>query len=232
MTPSPPCEFLLIEEPVAYGPALQLMASWVKLRIADRMPDRVLILQHCPVITKGRNALDRHLLTPPARLAAAGIALCESPRGGDITYHGPGQLVAYPILKLIGEEADMRAYVARLEEAALLTARQYGVDAFRQPGKPGIWTPAGKIAAIGVRIQRWVTSHGLSFNVCPDLSAFEHIVPCGLAGERVTSLRALLGPDNAPSPPAVREILVRHLAAVFRRASETQIVPSLAALEG
>jgi lipoate-protein ligase B len=125
----------------------------------------------------------------------------------------------YPILRLKPEEADAHAYVTRLEEAALRTAADFGVNAFRRHGKTGIWTPAGKLAAIGVRLRRWVTYHGLSLNVDPDLRAFDLIVPCGLRGEAVASLRGILG-ERTPAPAAVRERLAAHLAAVLRRPME------------
>lgn len=207
---------IVFDTPVPYAAALRWQADLVTARQADRVPDVLLVLEHTPVITRGVRARDGHVLATPARLTELGIDLHDTPRGGDVTYHGPGQWVLYPILKLTGEAADAHAFVSRLEEAAIRTAADFGVPATRRPGKTGVWTEAGKIAAIGVRFQKWVSSHGMSFNVAPDLSHFGLIVPCGLAGERVTSLRALLG-AACPSRTTACDALLRHFAIVFDR---------------
>ncbi len=210
---------IVFAAPVPYGAALQWQAALVSARQAGRVPDVLLVLEHTPVITCGVRARAAHILAAPARLAELGIELHSTPRGGDVTYHGPGQWVLYPILKLTGADADAHAFVSSLEEAAIRTAGDFGVAATRRAGKTGVWTDSGKIAAIGVRFQKWVSSHGMSFNAAPDLSHFDLIVPCGLAGERVTSLRALLG-SACPSRDAVRDALLRHFATVFGREVE------------
>ena len=145
-----------------------------------------------------------------------GIAVSRSSRGGDITYHAPGQVIMYPILKLKGKEADVHDYTRRLEEVAILTAADFGVPAFRRGGMTGAWTDSGKIAAIGVRIRRWVTSHGMSFNANIDLAGFDAIVPCGLSGEPVASLAGILG-KSCPSTRRVRDRMAHHFGRVFRR---------------
>ena len=218
-TPRQPLLAILFDTPVPYAAALQWQADLVTARQADRVPDVLLVLEHTPVITRGVRARDAHVLAAPARLTELGIDLHDTPRGGDVTYHGPGQWVLYPILKLTGEAADAHAFVSNLEETAIRTAAEFGVAATRRAGKTGAWTEAGKIAAIGVRFQKWVSSHGMSFNVNPDLSHFDLIVPCGLAGERVTSLRTLLG-TACPSRDAARDALLREFSAVFERKIE------------
>ncbi len=207
---------VLFDRPVPYADALRWQDGLVAARQAGLTPDVVLVLEHTPVITRGVRARDAHVLAAPSRLAELGVDLLDTPRGGDVTYHGPGQWVLYPVLKLTGEEADAHAFVSRLEETVIRTAAEFGVEGTRRAGKTGVWTQNGKIAAIGVRFQKWVSSHGVSFNVAPDMSHFGLIVPCGLFGERVTSLGALLG-DACPSHTDVRDALLRHFATVFGR---------------
>jgi len=195
---------------------MAMQEKLVTRRRDGEIPDTVLFLEHTPVITLGVRAKDAHLLASPEALAQRGIALVRTPRGGDITYHAPGQLIVYPILHLVGDEADARAFVRRLEEIAIRTAADYGVAAERRSGKTGAWTRQGKLAAIGVRFQKWVSSHGMSFNVDVDLSGFDLIVPCGLQGEKVTSLKAILG-SACPPVAEVRRALLRHFETVMNR---------------
>ena len=205
-----------IQKPVAYATMLETQDRLVAERLAGLIPDTVLFLEHLPVITLGRSTKPGHLLRNPDQLARMGIALARSPRGGDITYHAPGQVIMYPILKLEGVDADVHDYTRKLEEVAILTAADFGVPAFRRSGMTGVWTKTGKLAAIGVRIRRWVTSHGMSFNVNIDLSGFDAIVPCGLAGEQVTSLARILS-KSCPSATRVRDRMAHHFSRVFNR---------------
>ncbi len=207
---------LLFDAPVPYATALHWQDELVAARQADLIPDVMLVLEHTPVITRGIRTQAAHVLVSPQRLTELGVDLHDTPRGGDVTYHGPGQWVLYPILRLTGDEADAHAFVSRLEDTAIRTAAEFGVPAERRRGKTGVWTEAGKLAAIGVRFQKWVSSHGLAFNVAPDLHHFDLIVPCGLQGERVTSLQAILG-DRCPTMTAARDALLRHLSAAFGR---------------
>ena len=216
MKPSAPIA-ILFPKPVPYAAATALQETLVAARIADAIPDTALVLEHPPVVTLGRRARDRHLLVAPEQLRARGIDFHVAARGGDVTYHGPGQVVLYPVLKLGGSEADSHGYLWNLEEIAIRTAADFGVNAFRREGMSGAWTAAGKIAAIGFRLRRWVSFHGMSFNVDVDLAGFGTMVPCGLEGEPVASLRTVLG-DGCPSPEAVRSAMVRHLAEVTGRA--------------
>lgn len=202
--------------PVPYRPAAEAMERLVDARLAGLIPDTVLFLEHRPVITLGSRGNEAFLLRKPADLEADGVEVVRSTRGGDITYHGPGQLVVYPILALGPGETDTHRYLARLEEAAIRVCADFGIAARRVAGKTGAWTESGKIAAIGVRVRRWVTSHGMSFNVHVDLGYTAWIVPCGLVGDPVASLRSLLGPAR-PAFDAVRERMRIRLAETLDR---------------
>jgi lipoic acid synthetase len=170
----------------------------VAARVEDRIPDTLLVVEHEPVVTLGSSAREAHLLLAPEEYERRGITVVRTDRGGDVTYHGPGQLVFYPICKLAPGDRDPHRHLRRLEEAGMRTLERFGIRAFRSEGKTGIWTDRGKIAAIGVHLRRWVTFHGLALNVAVDLAAFSTIVPCGLADRRVTSMAEILGPEAAP----------------------------------
>lgn len=211
---------------VKYGEALELQKQLVEDRKADRIPDQLLLLEHPPVITLGvRSRDDRsHVLATPAALERDGIELVETGRGGDVTFHGPGQLIGYPILDLRPDRLDVHRYVRDLEEVMIRVAGTFGVTAARQAGFTGAWVniaaPDGapaweKLAAIGVRIARWVTSHGFAFNVTTNLDQFSLIVPCGIADKGVTSLEKLVGRDVPMAE--VEDAAVAALAAVFAR---------------
>ncbi|MFO7534568.1 MAG: lipoyl(octanoyl) transferase LipB [Kiritimatiellia bacterium] len=211
-----PAQAFRFDKPVPYPPAAKAMDRLVEARLQGLIPDTLLFLEHEPVITFGSRGRNQFLLKPAEELEREGVQLVQSTRGGDITYHGPGQLVVYPILALKGAEADSHRYMHNLEEAAIRTCSDYSLQAFRVPGKTGAWTDQGKIAAMGVRLRRWITSHGMSFNVSVDLGYTAWIVPCGLAGQRVTSLKERLA-ETCPSVPAVRERLNMHLAETLDR---------------
>lgn len=207
---------VLYSSPVPYADALRLQDELVARRQADEIPDTLIVLEHTPVITLGIRARPEHLLLDPESLSRRGIEVHTTPRGGDVTYHGPGQLVFYPILKLAGAEADAHAFVGKLEEIAIRTAAEFGVKACRRKGKTGVWTDTGKLAAIGVRFKKWVSSHGMSFNVTVGLDGFDSIIPCGLHGEKVTSLQAILG-DACPGIREVRDAALRQFEGVMNR---------------
>jgi lipoyl(octanoyl) transferase len=205
---------------VKYGEALELQKRLVDERRAERIPDQLLLLQHPPVITLGvRSRDDRsHVLADAGTLAREGVELFETGRGGDVTFHGPGQLVGYPILDLRPDRLDVHRYVRDLEEGMIRIAAAFGVDAGRQPGLTGAWvgtTSPEKLAAIGVRIARWITSHGFAFNVTTNLDHFNLIVPCGIADRGVTSLEKLLG-RRVPMVN-VEDAAVAAISAVFDR---------------
>jgi len=179
---------------VPYREALQLQRTLVEDRRAGRIPDTLLLLEHPHVLTLGvRGDGGRsHILATADALSAHGIEVYETGRGGDITYHGPGQLVGYPIVDLKPDRCDVHRYVRDLEEVLIRTAADYGVSAGRITGLTGVWVGNEKLAAIGVRIARWITSHGFALNVSTDLDYFSMIVPCGIADRGVTSLARVL----------------------------------------
>lgn len=207
---------LWVVEPgrIGYGPAVALQDRIRQAREQDRVPDVLLLLEHDPVITMGRGTDPAHLLAGADRLAAAGIELHETGRGGDITYHGPGQVVGYPILDLNRHGRDVHRYLRRLEESLIAALAGWGLRGERAPGLTGVWVGRDKVAAIGVGIRRWVTWHGFALNVTTDLDAFRLIVPCGIRGDRgVTSLLRLLGREVPPQE--VHQALTAALAEEF-----------------
>ena len=200
---------------VSYARGLELQERLVAERQAGRIPDQLLLLEHDPVFTLGRNARQEHVLFPADLLRQRGYEVFESGRGGDVTYHGPGQVVGYPILDLSPDRRDVHRYVRDLEEVMIRTCGDYGLRAGRIAGLTGTWIGSEKIGAIGVRLSRWVTSHGFAFNVSTDLAAFELIVPCGIRDKGVTTLERLLG--RALPLDEVTGRLADHCAAVLGR---------------
>ena len=202
---------------VPYAEALDLQRALAEERRHDRIPDTLLLLQHPAVITLGvkTDGGRSNVVATPERLQALGIDIYEAGRGGDVTYHGPGQLVGYPILDLKPDRQDVHRYVRDLEDVMMRVCADFGIQAGRIQGCSGAWVGAEKIGAIGVRISRWIASHGFAFNVNTDLSHFQLIVPCGISDRGVTSLAALLG---RPVPMEdVEAAVVRHLGEVFER---------------
>jgi len=212
---------------MAYGDALERQRALAEERKADRIDDTLLLVEHPHVLTLGvRGDGGRsHVLASPQVLESCGIQLFETGRGGDITYHGPGQLVAYPIINLKPDRCDVHRYVRDLETVIIRTCADYGLATGRIAGLTGVWVGpekndmARKVAAIGVRISRWVTSHGFALNVSTDLDYFRLIVPCGISDRGVTSLERELG--DAPDLTAVGERVAHHFADVFDRALAT-----------
>jgi lipoyl(octanoyl) transferase len=202
---------------VPYADALTLQRALVEERRASRIDDTLLLLEHPHVLTLGvRGDGGRsHILATRESLSARGIEIHETGRGGDVTYHGPGQIVGYPILDLKPDRCDVHRYVRDLEEVLIRTAASYGVEAGRVDGLTGVWVGGEKLAAIGVRISRWITSHGFAFNVTTDLSYFDLIVPCGIADRGVTSLERLIGREV--DPREVEERIAAWFCAVFHR---------------
>lgn len=204
---------------VPYADALALQRSLVDDRRAGRIPDTLLLVEHPHVLTLGMRGDGgrSHILATDEALASRGIEVHETGRGGDVTYHGPGQLVGYPIIDLNPDRRDVHRYVRDLETVLIRTAAHYGIDAGRVEGLTGVWVGDEKLAAIGVRIARWITSHGFALNVTTDLDHFNFIVPCGIADRGVTSLTRLLG-----RPVDVAEVelcVIEHFANVFELSS-------------
>jgi lipoyl(octanoyl) transferase len=202
---------------VAYADALALQRALVDDRRRGAIDDTLLFVEHPHVLTLGvRGDGGRsHILAAPSLLAARGVEVHEAGRGGDITYHGPGQIVGYPIVDLKPDRQDVHRYVRDLEEVLIRTAGEYGIDAGRVEGLTGVWVGREKLAAIGVRISRWITSHGFAFNVTTDLDYFNLIVPCGIADRGVTSLERLLG--RAVDRQDVEDHIIAHFCRVFDR---------------
>jgi lipoyl(octanoyl) transferase len=202
---------------VPYDQGVELQRALVEERRAGQVPDLLLLLEHPHVITLGakRDAARSHLIATPDVLAARHVELYESGRGGDITYHGPGQLVGYPILDLKPDRCDVHKYVRDLEEVMIRAAGEFGLDAGRVTGLTGAWVGADKLGAIGVRISRWITSHGFALNVSTDLEYFNLIVPCGITSGGVTSLEKAAG--RPVSMADAQAAIVQHFSQVFER---------------
>jgi lipoyl(octanoyl) transferase len=198
---------------VPYSEGLQIQEQLVAERQAGRIVDVLLLLEHDPVFTMGRNSRAENVLVSSEALKARGFEIFETGRGGDVTYHGPGQVVGYPILELPTDRRDVHRYVRDLEEVMIRTCAGYGITASRIAGKTGTWVGTEKVGAIGVRIARWVTSHGFALNVTNDLGPFQMIVPCGIRDHGVTSLSRLLGRSVTVGDAAGR--LADQVATVF-----------------
>lgn len=205
---------LLQRELVLYEEALAWQRELVAQRSIGVIGDTLLLLQHPPTITLGRKSHAEHVLVPADVLAQRGVALVESDRGGDATYHAPGQLVGYPILKLSRHGGDVVRYIRNLEEVLIATLATYGISAGRVEGLTGVWVGDEKIAAIGVRLSSsGVTSHGFALNIAPDMAGFAQIIPCGIRDRGVTSLEHVLG--WAPPRDEVAARVVRSFEQVF-----------------
>jgi lipoyl(octanoyl) transferase len=204
-----------------YVPACELQRELVEARKANAIPDVLLFCEHSHVITLGRNGKREHLRASDRLLAQMGAEFHPTDRGGDITYHGPGQIVGYPILDLAEHRRDIRWYVEQLEETMIHATRDFGIQAHRVAGKHGIWVGSAngtaaaeeKLAALGVHLSRWVTSHGFAYNVSTDLRYFDLIVPCGIQDARATSLERILNRDVETAEAKAR--LNAHFADVF-----------------
>jgi lipoyl(octanoyl) transferase len=204
-----------------YAPACELQRELVEARKANAIPDVLLFCEHPHVITLGRNGKHGHLRAGDRLLAQMQVEFHSTNRGGDITYHGPGQIIGYPILDLAGHRRDIRWYVEQLEETMIRATHDFGVETHRVTGKHGIWVGSAngsgaaeeKLAALGVHLSRWVTSHGFAYNVSTELRYFDLIVPCGIPDARATSLERILGGPVATVEAKAR--LSAHFADVF-----------------
>jgi len=222
---------------VGYAEAYALQKRIVAARKTEAIGDVLLLCEHPHVITQGRNGKREHLLVSEHVLQQKGIEYYETTRGGDITYHGPGQIVGYPILNLGAIRRDVVWYVRTLEEAMIQATVEFGIKAERVAGKTGIWVRVGntedKLAAIGVHISRWVTSHGFAYNVSTDLRNFELIVPCGIVGRKVTSLEKLLGRsvEEKEVAPRIAKHLGELLGLEMKEASKKALLEKLYPVE-
>jgi lipoyl(octanoyl) transferase len=198
---------------MAYGEAHRLQERLVDARVAGRIDDTLLLVEHPPVFTLGRAAKAEHILRPKDALESLGFEVHETGRGGDVTYHGPGQLVGYPIVDLRPDRTDVRKYVASLEETMIRTVATYGITAGRISGLNGTWVGDRKIGAVGVRIRHWVTMHGFALNVTTDLRHFQLIVPCGITNKDVTSIARETGEEKTLEE--VSGLVVEKLAELY-----------------
>jgi lipoyl(octanoyl) transferase len=201
---------------IGYAEAFELQRTLADQRKRGEICDQLLIVEHPHVVTMGRNGHDENVLASPELLERAGIQFHRTDRGGDVTYHGPGQIVGYPIFDLREWKRDVVAYVRAVEQVIIDALTEFKIDAHRVEGSTGVWTDAGKIAAIGVHISRWVTSHGFALNVDTDLSFFKYIVPCGLT-KPVTSMRQM---GSTADRAQVVAALERSFGRVFDRDME------------
>jgi lipoyl(octanoyl) transferase len=202
---------------VPYTEAVELQLAARSALKAGEGLERLLLLEHPPVYTLGRNASEADVLAGPEWLRARGVELAECDRGGQVTYHGPGQLVGYPIVNLSPDRRDVRRYVRDLQETLIRTLADYGITAEGRDGQAfvGVWAGEEKIASIGVHLSRWITTHGFALNVSTDLSYFSGIIPCGLHEVRMTSIERLTG--RAPVLAEIAEVYARHFGDVFER---------------
>jgi len=197
---------------VPYAECLETQERLVRRRKAGEAPDTLLLVEHDPVYTLGRNADSAHVLATDAQRRARGVDVVETSRGGDVTYHGPGQLVGYPIIDLASRRTGVLWYVESLEDVLLRVLADFGITGCRRSENRGVWVGESKVAAIGVRITRGVTMHGFALNVTTDLSYYDGIVPCGLADRGVQSMQGL---NPAVDAAEVRRAVVRRFAEVF-----------------
>jgi lipoyl(octanoyl) transferase len=202
--------------PCEYLPSLELQRKVVEKRKASEVPDCLLFVEYPHTITLGRGGKVEHLLAAASELKSRSVTYCETDRGGDITYHGPGQMIAYAILDLKGLRRDIDWYLRSLEECIIQTLVDFGVQSERVAGATGVWVGDEKIAAIGVRTSQWVTSHGIALNVHTDLDYFDLIVPCGLRSRGVTSLSRILG-SRTPGLNEVKARFTDHFGRIFGR---------------
>ena len=203
---------------VEYGAALDLQKQTERAVLTGEQPDTLLLLEHPHTLTLGRRATEGGIIAPDEVLRARGVTVFETNRGGKVTYHGLGQIVGYPIVNLSPDREDVHRFVRDLEEVLIRTMNDFDIEAFRIAGLTGVHTPRGKVAAIGVHIARWVTTHGFALNVNTDLSYFDLIIAC--EGEPVTSMKELLGREVEMS--AVEDRIIEHFAEVFEMSSEAR----------
>ena len=197
-----------------YRQAVELQEQLLE-QVALNSTDLLMLLEHPATITLGRRADTRHVLTNPSRLRGLGIELCQAARGGDVTYHGPGQLIGYPLFDLTTLGRDLHHYLRLLEQVLIDVLAKWDIVAERRSGHTGLWVGAEKIASIGIGVRHWVSWHGFSLNIGADLSGFSHIVPCGLPGVTMTSMERLLG--CSVDKPAVEQEIIARLSQLFDR---------------
>ena len=208
-----------------YLAVLGIQQKLVEKRKGGDIPDVLVFVEHPPTFTLGRSGRDEHLLLDEGELAELGASFVATDRGGDITFHGPGQIVGYPIVDLKAWQPDVHHYLRGLEEVLMRALADFGVRTSREEGFTGVWHSSGKVAAIGIRVSHWVSSHGFALNVSTDLEYFKQIIPCGIVGRKASSMEAILKKTVAVTD--VRKKLARHFGAVFGRELQTVSEASL-----
>lgn len=205
---------------VEYDEALRLQEQLVKARLTGDFPDSILFLQHPPVLTIGAARGEENIIVSKDVLANEGVTICHTDRGGDITYHGPGQLIGYLIFNLETKGKDLHQYVRNIEEVIIRVLRDYSITAHRDSKYPGVWVGEEKICALGIRFTRWVTKHGFALNINNELRYFSYIHPCGITDRRVTSMSLLLGHELAIGD--VISCAIKHSSQVFNTAIQRE----------
>lgn len=222
------CQVISLPGLTPYADALALQIRLLQARQQGNVPDTLLLLEHPPTITLGRGSHDTDLLTPEAELIARGFTLHRADRGGEITYHAPGQLIGYPILDLRSYGQDLHRYLRDLEETLIRALGALGLPAHREPGLTGVWTQGSKIAAIGIKVSRWVSMHGFALNINPDLGPMRRdFVPCGIHDRDVTSLAECL-----PHAHWTRETAEPHILHAFADVFQCRLLPADAGILG
>ena len=206
-------KFITIKSPVEYGAMLKRQLAVRDAVENGSSPNTVFLLEHAPTVTLGRRARAEHICAGPDELSRLGIQVVATDRGGDVTYHGPGQMVAYPILNLGGWRLSVDWYLRALEDTVIRLLAGYGIRGERLAGYTGVWVKDGKVAAIGVSVRKWITWHGIALNVNPDETHWGTIIPCGISDKPVTSLAQLM--EAVPSPDAVMNAFIKAFSAVF-----------------
>lgn len=211
----PPLQVVRLAGLRPYRATWDLQREILEARVRGDIPDTLLLLEHAPVVTAGRNARAESLIVSEQVLEARGVDLVRTDRGGDATYHGPGQLIAYPVIDLKELHNDIHRFLREIEEGIIRTVAHWGIEAGRIEGKTGVWVGPEKLASIGLKASHWVTMHGLALNVSTDLGGFDLIVPCGIAGCRMTSMERLTGASI--DLLAVGDVLAGELAVIWGR---------------
>ncbi len=218
------CLILEIDR-IGYHDAFELQRTLVAARLKNSIADTFILLEHHPVFTANRHETFKNILVPSELLAQEGIEVCRTDRGGDVTYHGPGQIVGYSIMDLKEQGRDLHQYIRNMEQVLIDTLAQYGINAGRDKKHPGVWVKNEKIAAIGIAVKNgWITMHGFALNVDPNMEHFRMIVPCGITDKGVTSMKALLG--QRVERRELHEHLIYHYGRIFKRTPEK--VPDVA----
>lgn len=213
-------------EKIAYTDALELQKKLVNYRSRDKIKDTLILLEHLPVFTANRESSFQNILVTEEVLIKEGIAVCKTDRGGDVTYHGPGQVVGYNIMDLKSQGRDLHAYVRNMEQMIIDTLTEYGIESGRDEKHPGVWVGDEKICAIGIAVKKnWISMHGFALNVDPNMEHYGMIVACGIADRGVTSMRAVLG--HPVDIQGVKERLIQHYGMIFEREPKSAAVEDL-----